>query len=71
MFSQLGQLVLQVRAANRQKKPLSLLQDLVQLRLMLCQAGLQTLEDTDGKVSTFMTEVWEKVPLYACLVCTW
>ncbi len=45
VLSQLGQLVLQVRTANGQKEPLALLQDLVQLGLMLCQVGLQTLED--------------------------
>lgn len=40
VIPQLGQLVLQVRTADRQEKPLARLQELVQLRLMLRQAGL-------------------------------
>lgn len=45
MFAQLGQLLLQVRAAHRQKEPLALLQDLIELRLMLRQTSLQPLAD--------------------------
>lgn len=45
MVSQLGQLGLQVGTANRQKKPLALLQDLVELGLMFCQTTFQMLEE--------------------------
>lgn len=43
VIAQLGQLVLQVGAADRQEKSLALLKNLVQLGLMLCEARLQTL----------------------------
>lgn len=43
VFTQLSQLVLQVYTANREKKPLAFLQNLIQLGLVLHQTSFQVL----------------------------